>query len=283
MAGFVSGVIIDSKVADWKPGDLFGAFLPYTDVQAVSASALKKVPFRKLTGLVSENDVSLGIGVLGMPGATAYGGFIDVLQPKQGETIWVSGAAGAVGSMVGQLAKVYGCTVIGSAGGPEKCKLVQEKFGFDHCIDYKTCSSPRDLITALRKVAPKGIDMYFENVGGMHFEAAMSCLRKDGRIAVCGVISTLSAKRPEPNKIHISNMIYSRQRVQGFECSPWLLGQQGNFLPDMARYVKEGKVTIEETFFDGLESFGEAFQSLFVGGNVGKVVVRVGNMPTAKL
>merc|ERR1711935_470400 len=101
----------------------------------------------------------------------------------------------------------------------------------------------------------------------MHFEAAMSCLRPMGRVAVCGVISTYNAARPEPNQIHITNMIYNKQRIEGFECSPWLSGRKGNFLTDMASYVTDGKVKVEETFFDGIESFGTAFQSLFVGGN----------------
>lgn len=211
---------------------------------------------------------------MGMPGATAYGGLIDVLRPNHGETIWVSGAGGAVGSMVGQIAKnVYGCTVIGSAGGPEKCEYVCEAFGFDHCVDYKTCSKTKDLIVALRKVAPDGIDMYFENVGGMHFEAAMSCLKIGGRVAVCGTISNYNDGRPPPTEIHISNMIYSGQRIEGFVCTPWLSGAQGNFLEDMAGWIKEGKVKVEETLFEGAETYGEGFQSLFTGGNYGKVVV----------
>lgn len=211
-----------------------------------------------------------------MPGSTAYGGLIDILRPKKGETVWVSGAAGAVGGMVGMLAKnVFGCRVIGSAGGPEKCKMVVEKFGFDECVDYKACRSTKELIMALRKVSPKGIDMYFENVGGMHFEAAMSCLRPKGRVAVCGVISGYNDAKLPPNKVNLGNMIYTGQRIEGFECSPWLLGKRGNFLQDMAKWVQEGKVTIQETRFEGLESFGSAFRALFVGGNTGKVVVRV--------
>jgi len=278
MSGFVSGKVLESKLPDWQPGDLFGASLPYTTVQAVSSATLKKNPFRKLSGMVSEDQISLGIGVLGMPGATAYGGLIDILKPEPGQTIWVSAAAGAVGSMVGMMAKnVFGCKVIGSAGGPAKCKLVLEQFGFDHCIDYKTCSKTSDLIRALRQVAPDGIDMYFENVGGMHFEAAMSCLRMSGRVAICGAIAGYNDARPTPNKIHITNMIYTGQRIEGFVCTPWLLGLKGNFLNDMAKWVKEGKVRVEETFSDGLESFGTAFQELLVGGNTGKVVVRLGS------
>mmetsp|Transcript_11768 Transcript_11768/g.36773 ORF Transcript_11768/g.36773 Transcript_11768/m.36773 type:complete len:354 (-) Transcript_11768:83-1144(-) len=290
MAGFVSGKVLESKVPEWKAGDLFGASLPFTTVQAVSAAHLKAQPFRKLTGLVTEEDISLGIGVLGMPGSTAYGGFTDVLKPKTGETLWVSGAAGAVGSMVGMIAKnVYGCKVLGSAGGPEKCKMVTERFGFDHCVDYKTCGRTRDLVAAVLKVAPGGIDMYFENVGGMHFEAALTCLRPKGRVAVCGAIAGYNDALPTPNKIHITNLIYTFQRIEGFVCTPWLTGEKGKFLTDMAGWVKEGKVKVEETFFSGVESFGTAFKSLFVGSNTGKVVVRCGPMqsggtnPTAKL
>ena len=274
MAGYVSGRVLKSAVDDWVAGDLFGASLPYVDVQALSAEQLKNTQIWKLTGLIEEADISHGIGAMGMPGATAYGGLIDVLRPNHGDTIWVSGAAGAVGSMVGQIAKnVYGCTVIGSAGGPEKCEYVCKAFGFDHCVDYKACSSKKDLIVALRKVAPNGIDMYFENVGGMHFEAAMSCLKIGGRVAVCGTISNYNDARPPPTSIHISNMIYSGQRIEGFVCTPWLSGARGNFLQDMSKWIKEGKVQVEETLFEGSDAYGEGFRSLFTGGNYGKVVV----------
>lgn len=274
MLGLVAGKILDSKVPEWKIGDLFGAELPYTDVQAVSARKVKS--FRRLTGLISEDQISLGIGALGMPGSTAYGGLIDILKPKKGETLWVSGAAGAVGSMVGMMAKnVFGCTVIGSAGGPEKCKLVKEQFGFDDCVDYKACKTTKDLVKALRQAAPGGIDMYFENVGGMHFEAAMQCLCPKGRVAICGVISDYNKAKMSPNKIYISNMIYTEQTIQGFQCLPWLLGERGHFLQDMAQWIGEGKVKTRETVFDGLESFGSAFRALFEGSNTGKVVIRV--------
>ena len=274
MLGLVAGKIIDSNVPEWKVGDLFGAELPYTDVQAVPAWKAKA--FRRLTGLISEDQISLGVGALGMPGSTAYGGLIDILKPQNGETLWVSGAAGAVGSMVGMMAKhVFGCTVIGSAGGPAKCKLVKEQFGFDHCVDYKACESAKDLAKALRRAAPGGIDMYFENVGGMHFEAAMQCLRPKGRVAICGVISDYNKAKMSSNKIYISNMIYTEQTIQGFHCLPWLVGEKGHFLEDMAGWMREGKVQVRETVFNGLDSFGSAFRALFEGTNTGKVVVRV--------
>ena len=131
MAGYVSGRVLESAVPGWTAGDLFGASLPYVDIQAISADRLRKTQIWKLSGLVADSEISHGIGAMGMPGATAYGGLIDVLRPLAGDTIWVSGAAGAVGSMVGQIAKsVFGCTVIGSAGGEAKCALVTSKFGF---------------------------------------------------------------------------------------------------------------------------------------------------------
>ena len=238
MFGLVAGRVLQSKLAAWPPGELFGAELPFTEVQAVEPWKLKG--FRRLTGLVPLERISLGVGVLGMPGSTAYGGLTDILRPQEGETIWVSGAAGAVGSLVGMMAKkVFGCKVIGSAGGPEKCGLVKG-FGFDHCIDYKACKRTKDLVKALKDAAPEGIDMYFENVGGMHFEAAMQCLRPRGRVAICGVISDYNKPRMSPNKIYISNMIYSEQTIQGFHCLPWLLGQKGRFLEDMASWLREG-------------------------------------------
>ncbi|CAK9078145.1 NADPH-dependent oxidoreductase 2-alkenal reductase (AtAER) (NADP-dependent alkenal double bond reductase P1) (DBR1) (NADPH-azodicarbonyl/quinone reductase) (NADPH:2-alkenal/one alpha [Durusdinium trenchii] len=280
MLGLVAGKILESNLSDWKAGDLFGSELPFTEIQSVPAWKAKT--FRRLTGLISEDQISFGVGVLGMPGSTAYGGLVDILQPKEGETIWVSGAAGAVGSTVGMMAKqVFNCIVIGSAGGPEKCQIVKEQFGFDHCIDYKMCRSTKDLVKSLRHVAPAGIDMYFENVGGMHFEAAMQCLRPKGRVAICGVISDYNKSKMSPNKIYVSNMIYTEQTVQGFHCLPWLQGERGQFLEDMALWLSEGKVQVRETVFDGLDSFGSAFRALFEGGNIGKVVINLS--PKSKL
>lgn len=211
-----------------------------------------------------------------MPGSTAYGGLIDILKPAAGQTIFISAASGAVGSVVGMIAKnVYGCTTIGSCGGPEKVKLLKEKFGYDHAIDYKTCSDADALKSALDAVAPDGIDMYFENVGGMHFDAAFASLKAGGRIAVCGAISEYNNSKVVGNNVDITKMIYSGQRIEGFVCMPWLSGQRGTFLADMANWFKAGKIVEQETFTDGIENWPVAFQSLFTGSNKGKVVVRV--------
>ena len=166
LVGFVSGKVIASNNSKWKENDLFGASLPFTTVQKVFPD---KSLIWRLDSL-SEDNISYGIGVLGMPGSTAYGGLIDVLKPLKGETIFISAASGAVGSLVGQLAKkLFDCKVIGSAGGPKKCTNLIEKFGFDHAIDYKTCADKAALVAELKRCAPDGIDMYFENVGGIHF------------------------------------------------------------------------------------------------------------------
>ena len=163
--------------------------------------------------------------------------------------------------------------MIGSCGGSEKVAMVKSKFGFDAAIDYKAHNTKDQLKAALKETAPEGIDMYFDNIGGYHFEAAFESLRPFGRIAVCGGISQYNTV-PEPVKINPLAMIYSCQRVEGFVCFAWL--KSGKFLGEFAELVKQGKLHIEETFFDGIENWGVGFNALFTGKNVGKVVVRVG-------
>lgn len=154
----------------------------------------------------------------------------------------MSGAAGAVGGLVGQLGKIHGLKVVGSAGGDTKCALIKEKFGFDESVDYKKTSNGVELTAAVKEVAPDGIDMYFENVGGFHFQAAMALLRPKGRIALCGAISTYNENityepGTGPNTIMTTQMLYTFQRMEGFVCSPWLSGEKGNFLKDVRRFV----------------------------------------------
>eukprot|EP00035_Acanthoeca_spectabilis_P023443 m.449387 g.449387 ORF g.449387 m.449387 type:complete len:352 (-) comp19811_c0_seq1:71-1126(-) len=275
MAGFVVGSIVASKSSNWKDGDMFGGSLPFCTVQVVKAAAVAGL---WNLGKLPRDKASLGVGVLGMPGSTAYGGLFGVLRPnkEKKEVLWVSGAGGAVGSLVGQLAKnISGCTVIGSCGGPDKCKMVKEKFGFDHVIDYKTVSTAEELAAKLKEVAPDGIDMYFDNVGGIHFEAAMATLAPYGRVAVCGGISRYNEGERGFEKFHPTDMIYTFQRVEGFMCRPWLSGKEGNFHTEMPKWLAEGKVVAEETVFEGIDQWPMAFQSLFTGGNNGKVVINV--------
>lgn len=277
LKGFVVVKVIASKNAALPEGTLLGASLPYKTVQIVTRAALQATVSWNLTPHITEEQASLGVGVLGMPGSTAYGGLLDVLRPNAGEVLFVSGAAGAVGGLVGMLAKsLFNCTVIGSCGGPAKCQLVKEKYGFDHAIDYKTVGSTEELVAKLKEVAPNGIDMYYDNVGGMHFEAAFRSLRPKGRIAVCGGISSYDEAVVKPLAFNPLQMIYTFQRVEGFVCFPWLAGLRGNFLGDMTKYLHEKKIPhVEETVFQGIESWAEAFRALFVGANTGKVVIKV--------
>lgn len=275
--GFTVGKILHSKHPGWKKGDLFGAGLPFTTVQTISPNLLKRTAIWKLTDYIkNEAELTYGLGVLGMPGSTAYGGLIDVLRPNKGETIFISSASGTVGGLVGMLAKqLFDCKVIGSCGGPKKGELVKNLYGFDHVIDYKKASSAKELKAMLKEVAPKGIDMYFENVGGIHFDAAFSSLRVGGRIAICGFIAEYNNGVPNLTKINPMDMIYTQQRIEGFVCTPWLVGKQGNFLHDMHTWLREGKIKVQETRFEGIENWPIAFQALFTGGNTGKVVVTV--------
>eukprot|EP00599_Poterioochromonas_sp_BG-1_P007539 CAMPEP_0173135316 /NCGR_PEP_ID=MMETSP1105-20130129/1822_1 /TAXON_ID=2985 /ORGANISM="Ochromonas sp., Strain BG-1" /LENGTH=351 /DNA_ID=CAMNT_0014047297 /DNA_START=114 /DNA_END=1169 /DNA_ORIENTATION=+ len=276
MRGYVVGKILASKNPDWEEGDIIGSNLPFVTYQVLNAEQVGKGAAWKLTGLIDDSKITYGIGILGMPGSTAYGGLTDILEPKAGETIFVSAASGAVGGLVGMIAKhVYGCKVIGSCGGPEKCELIKNYYGYDHAIDYKTVKTKEELIAQLKAVAPEGIDMYFENVGGIHFEAALACLRPFGRIAVCGWISEYNNRVMAPIPLAPFGMIYNQYRIEGFICARWLHGQKGNFLKDMSQWLGEGKVKVQETFFDGIENWPTGFQSLFTGKNVGKVVVRI--------
>eukprot|EP00592_Proboscia_alata_P009458 CAMPEP_0194361478 /NCGR_PEP_ID=MMETSP0174-20130528/9062_1 /TAXON_ID=216777 /ORGANISM="Proboscia alata, Strain PI-D3" /LENGTH=381 /DNA_ID=CAMNT_0039133707 /DNA_START=32 /DNA_END=1177 /DNA_ORIENTATION=- len=289
MNGFVSGFVLASNSEKWIPGDFVGAATDFTNIQVLTKAAQAKTMIWKLTGFLDAEHLSYGVGILGMPGSTAYGGLIDVLKPNKGETLFVSAACGAVGGLVGQIAKTqYNCNVVGSCGGDEKGAIILDKFKFDHHVDYKKCDDEAALAAALKAAAPDGIDMYFENVGGMHFEVAMSALRPKGRIAVCGCIANYNnssanadGQQTSPggavfNRINIGAMIYSAQRIEGFVCMPWLTGQKGNFLSDMAKWLHEGAFAVpEETHFQGIENWAAGFQSLFTGANKGKVVIMV--------
>jgi NADPH-dependent curcumin reductase CurA len=277
LVGFVVGEVILSAIPKWPVGSLFGASLPFQSIQRLSGDAIAATVFWDLSATVTKEQLTLGLGVFGMPGSTAHGGLVHVLRPRAGETLFISGAAGAVGSLVGMIAKnVFGCKVIGSSGSAEKCRFLISELGFDGAIDYKQNPTTEALRAALEKEAPQGIDMYFDNVGGSHFEAAFQSLRPGGRIAVCGGISQYNEASPSSVKINPLAMIYSAQRIEGFLCFPWL--RKGSFLAEMKRWVDDKKIQrTDEAVYEGLEKFVEAFQSLLAPGskNIGKVVVRL--------
>ncbi len=219
--------------------------------------------------------LSAYLGVLGMPGITAWAGMSQILNPVEGETLFVSGAAGAVGSLVCQLGKLKGMRVVGTAGSKEKCQWLEDEIGCDVALNYKDYPDSRALTKALSQAAPKGINCYFENVGGMHLEAALNCIAFGGRIALCGMISQYNNKAPEAGPNNLVNMIGRGVLAQGFIVSNYMhLVPQ--FVGEVAPLLAQGKVQFRETVYEGLAKAPEAFLGLFKGDNFGKAVIRIG-------
>ncbi|CAL4896475.1 unnamed protein product [Urochloa decumbens] len=217
-----------------------------------------------------EMPLSYYTGVLGMPGLTAYAGLYDVAKPKKGEYFFVSAASGAVGQIVGQLAKLTGCYVVGSAGSDEKVKLLKTKFGFDEAFNYK---KEQDLNAALQRYFPEGIDIYFEHVGGTMLDAVLLNMRMHDRIAVCGMISQYNLEQPQGIQ-NLLSLIIKRVRMEGFMVSDYL-GQHHKFEEEMVRYLKDDKIVYVEDVAEGLEKAPAALIGLFTGRNVGKQLVTV--------
>lgn len=219
--------------------------------------------------------LSAYLGVLGMPGMTAWAGVTQILKPKEGETMFVSGAAGAVGSVVCQLGKAKGCRVVASAGSPEKCAWLEKEAGVDVALNYKDYKNASELTKALAKAAPKGVDCYFENVGGMHLEAALNCIGFGGRIALCGMISVYNNKEAEPGPPNLTNMIGRGVMARGFIVSEYM-DKAMEFAAEVAPLLAQGKIKFQESVYEGIDKAPEAFIGLFKGENFGKAVVRVG-------
>lgn len=215
--------------------------------------------------------LSTYLGVMGMPGLTAYGGLLVIGELKDGETVFVSAASGAVGSVVGQIAKAKGCRVIGSAGSDKKVATLVNEFGFDHAFNYKTA----DILEELRKGAPKGIDVYFENVGGKHLEAALTHMRPYGRIPICGMIAHYNDDgTATPGPRNLTETIYKHITLKGFVVSAFI-DEQAQFLKDMSTWIQSGQVKYHEAICEGIEKAPEAFMGLFKGANDGKMLVRL--------
>jgi len=218
--------------------------------------------------------VSTAVGVLGMPGMTAYTGLLDIGKPQAGETVVVAAASGAVGSAVGQIAKIKGARAVGIAGGKDKCDYVRGEFGFDECLDHRD----PDLMAKLKEACPKGIDVYFENVGGEVFEAVFPLLNAFARVPVCGLIAHYNdteAKPPKWAAAMMRNVLTKRLTFRGFIVSDFA-ARHGDFIRDMSDWVREGKVKYKEFVTEGLDSAPEAFMGLLKGANFGKQLVRVG-------
>lgn len=268
LTGGAVGHVQASAHPDYAEGDLIVSMAGWRDVWTgkPEENMVNKVP---QTGLPE----SALLGIAGMPGLTAYAGILRVADLKEGDTVFVSGAAGAVGSTVVQIAKIKKCTVIGSAGGSEKCNLVKE-LGADHVIDYKAHGTYEGLLGALKKAAPKGIDVYFDNVGGDHLQAAIECARPMGRFAICGMISQYNATDVQPGPNNIIQVVGKQLTLKGFIVSTYA-DMQPQFLKDMATWIQNGDMKFEETVMEGIEMAPEAFLGLFQGRNKGKMLVKL--------
>lgn len=219
---------------------------------------------------------SFGLGVLGMPGFTAYMGLTDIGKPREGETVVVGAATGAVGSVVGQIAKILGCRVVGIAGGADKCRYAVDQLGFDACIDHKSPTFPKDLAAA----CPRGIDVYFENVGGAVLEAVVPLLNTRARVPVCGLIANYNADRlpegPDKTPLLLRAILTKRLTVRGFIIFDDYGPRFPEFLAKMGPWVHEGRVKYREDLVQGLENAPQAFMGLLEGKNFGKLLVQVG-------
>ncbi|XP_071510205.1 prostaglandin reductase 1-like [Diadema antillarum] len=213
---------------------------------------------------------SYALGTIGLPGMSAYVGFLDICTPKEGEIVLVSGAAGAVGSVVGQIAKIKGCRVIGSAGSDEKVKYLKE-IGFDEAFNYK---KTMDLDAKLKELAPDGIDIYFDNVGGEFATTATMNLRQYGRISCCGSISTYNTDNPVKTTAVFGRMVFLELKMQGF-LIPTYAGRYPAGLADLTKWVTEGKIKVREHVTEGFENMFTAFTELFTGANTGKAIIKV--------
>jgi NADPH-dependent curcumin reductase CurA len=261
MEGGAVGEVVESKAEGFAPGDLVLHMGGWRDEAAVSARTATKLP-----DLGAHPEQFLGI--LGTTGATAYFGLLDAASAKEGDIVFVSAAAGAVGSAVVQIAKAKGMTVIGSAGGTEKCDYVRS-LGADHAIDYREGR----LLKSLAGAAPEGIDVYFDNVGGSHLDAALAVARNNARFAICGMIEGYN--RTEPTSLRfLARIIAARIRLQGFLVFDYF-PRMDEFYRDMGGWLKSGAVKSRETVVEGLEQMPDAFLGLFTGENTGKMLVRL--------
>ncbi|NGN97038.1 NADP-dependent oxidoreductase [Grimontia sp. S25] len=223
----------------------------------------------------SPSHPSFALGIMGMPGFTAYMGLLDIGQPKEGDTLVVAAATGPVGATVGQIGKLKGCKVVGIAGGEEKCRHAVEVLGFDVCIDHKA----EDFAEQLAAACDKGIDVYYENVGGKVFDAVMPLLNTGARIPVCGLISQYNAtalpEGPDRMSLLMATLLIKRIKMQGFIIFDDYSHRYDEFAADMGKWLMEGKMQYKEQIVDGLEAAPEAFMGLLEGKNFGKLVVKI--------
>ena len=271
MRGGTIGVVEESRADGLAPGDLVQGFWGWQDYAAVDAAGLRaKIPADDDTPLLAY------MAVLGAIGCTAYFGLLDICDPQPGETVVITAAAGAVGSVVGQIAKIKGCRVVGIAGGPEKCAWIKGELGFDAAIDYRA----EDVPAALAKACPDGIDVVFENVGGDLLDASLAQINLNARIALCGLIAQYNAAGPVPGPKMFHMILMKRAMVKGFIILDYM-ARFPEALADLRQWIADGRIKYRVDVVDGLEEAPQALGKLFTGANKGKLVVQVSEDPRA--
>ncbi len=263
MVGGAVGQVIESRDPSFQPGDFVAGYWGWRDRVVVSATSLHKLDPQTAP-------VSTALGVLGMPGMTAYFGLLELCNPKAGETVVVSGAAGAVGSLVGQIAKIHGCRAVGIAGTDDKIRYMVGELGFDAGFNYKTTG---DLLGKLKELCPRGIDCYFDNVGGVISDAVFTLLNPFGRVSVCGQISQYNLQKPEPGPRLLSQILVKQLRVEGFIVTRFQASWPQGAV-QMARWIQEGKIRYREDIVEGFENTPRAFIEMLEGKNTGKMLVK---------
>jgi NADPH-dependent curcumin reductase CurA len=263
MSGVAIGEVVESTSGGLKAGDIVEGDWGWQDYAAM--------PARRLTRRTTKAPFELLIGPLSITGLTAYFGLLNIGQPKPGDTVLVSAAAGAVGTMAGQIAKLAGCRVVGTAGGQDKCDWLVRDLGFDAAVDYKAGGVYR----ALKAVCPDGIDVYFDNTGGPVLEAALSLMNLRGRIVCCGNVSQYDVEKPAPGPMAVPGLVVTKRlRLEGFVVMDFF-DQRAEAEARLARWVEEGKIKAVVDIVDGLDKAPQALIGLFEGRNRGKMAVRV--------
>ena len=268
MCGQVVCRVLQSNDAKFKSGDLVLANTGWQEYAVANAGELNKLD-------PAMNRPSYALGVLGMPGFTAYVGLLDIGQPKAGETVVVTAATGAVGAVVGQIAKMKGCRTVGIAGGAEKCAFAVETLGYDACVDHHAADFPQLLANA----CPKGIDVYFEGVGGAVLAGALPLLNPHARVPLCGLVAYYNMKSLPVGADHVPvllrQMLVNRIKVQGFIIFDHYEARQADFLRDMSAWVRDGKIKYREEVLEGLQTAPSGLIGMLRGDNFGKLVVKV--------
>lgn len=264
LQGGAVGVVVESKSDKLKAGDIVLSMFGWREAFVAPAAALEKLD------VPSGIPMEAFLGVLGMPGLTAWAGLTQIGKPKPGDTVFVSGAAGAVGSIVAQVAKLKGCTVVATAGSDEKCDWLKG-LGVDHVINYRTCGN---LLAAVQAAAPKGIDIYFDNVGGEHLEVAIEVARPFARLIECGMISAYNDSEPAPGPKNLIQIVGKSLMIRGFIVMEFA-GLRSDFLAEVGPWIRHGKLKWQETVLDGIAEAPNAFIGLFEGKNTGKMLVKL--------